>query len=258
MADHNLYDSFLEVVKETRSVRRFKSDPIPAEYIDKIIEIARYAPSGYNQQPWEFVIVNKSELRQKIAHYSSNHWIQSREMEATRPPWQGIWNPEPVGSEADYSVAPVYIILFGDTRTKEGLPMAVRFDAHRLDTIFTSSLASAFLYMHMAASCLGLASQWISTVSTPYTQCMVKNLLGISEKLDIYDMLALGYPAAQPRPKLMRDKDKMVHFNYCGPEAFRTDEEVRDFVRKARTWTIASHARKPDKKIHDRADQVKK
>jgi nitroreductase len=249
MDDFSQYNSLLKAIQKTRSIRRFKSDPIPDEYIDKIIDAAMCAPSGYNLQPWEFVVVRKSELKQKIVEYTSGYWSQSREMETTRESWQGAWNPEPVGSEADYSFAPAYIILLGDNRTKAGLPMGVRFDAHRLDTIFTSSLANAFLYMHMAASCLGLASQWVSAVSVPYTQCMLKNLLGIREELNIYDMLALGYPAAQPRPKLMRAKDKMVHFDYCGPEAFRTDEEVRDYIRKARTWTMASHARKPDKKI---------
>ena len=249
MVDDKLYDNLLEIVKQTRSIRRFKPDPVPAEHIDKIIDVARLAPSGYNQQPWEFVVVRKTELRQKIAQYTASYWSQSQEMEATREPWQGVWNPEPVGSEADYSAAPVYIVLFGDTRTKEGLPMAVRSDAHRLESIFTSSLSNAFLYMHMAASCLGLASQYVSAVSNPYTQCMLKSLLGIRKEMDIYDMLAVGYPAAKPRPKLMRDREKMVHFDYCGPEAFRTDEEVRDYIRKARTWTMASHARKPDKKI---------
>jgi 5,6-dimethylbenzimidazole synthase len=246
MDDFDLYNSLLQVVKKTRSIRRFKADPVPPERIDKILEVARWAPSGYNQQPWEFVVVTQPDLRQAMAKYTSGYWAQSPEMEATREPWQGRWKPEPVGSEADYSIAPVYILLLGDTRTKEGLPMGVRFDAHRLETIFTSSLANTFLYMHMAASCLGLASQWISSVSTPYAQCMLKDLLGIRKELDIYDMLAVGYPAVQPRPKLLRAKDKMVHFNYCGPEAFRTDEEVRDFIRKARTWTMASHARKPD------------
>jgi nitroreductase len=246
MAGDSLYDSFLEAVKITRSIRRFKSDPVPAEFIEKIIEAARWAPSGYNQQPWEFIVVQKAELRQAIAQYTSSYWSQSREMEATREAWQGKWDPEAPGSEADYSTAPVYILLCGDIRTQEGLPMGVRFDAHRLESIFISSLANAFLYMHMAASCLGMASQWISSVSTPYTQCMVKDLLGIPKELTIYDMLATGFPAVQPRPKLMRDKNKIVHYDYCGPEAFRTDEEVKDFIRKARTWTIASHARKPD------------
>ena len=247
MVDFDLYNSLLQVVKKTRSIRRFKADPVPPEYIDKYLEVARWAPSGYNQQPWEFVVVTQPELRQKMAKYTSGYWAQSPEMEATREPWQGKWNPEPVGSEADYSIAPVYILLLGDTRTKEGLPMGVRFDAHRLDTIFTSSLANTFLYMHMAASCLGRllnGSLGLHALRSMHAE----RLAGKSRKeLDIYDMLALGYPAVQPRPKLLRAKDKMVHFNYCGPEAFRTDEEVRDFIRKARTWTIASHARKPDK-----------
>jgi nitroreductase len=240
------YEAFLDLVKNTRSIRRFKADAIPQEYVDKIIEAARWAPSGYNQQPWEFVVVKEADLRKKIAEFTASYWSQSREMEATRESWQGTWNPEPVGSEADYSIAPVYFIVFGDTRTKEGLPMGVRFDQHRLETIFTVSLANAFLYMHMAASSLGLASQWVSAVSNPYANCMIKDLLGIPKELEIFDMLVLGYPAVKPRPKLLRDKDKMVHLDYCGASAFRTDEEVKDFIRKARTWTMASHARKPD------------
>jgi hypothetical protein len=62
-------------------------------------------------------------------------------------------------------------------------------------------------------------------------------------------MLAIGYPAVKARPKLMRDKSRNIHFDYCGPEAFRTDKEVQDFTFKSRTWTIASHKRKPDERL---------
>jgi nitroreductase len=240
------YNSFLELVQNTRSIRRFKPDPVPDDYIEKIIEAARWAPSGFNQQPWDYVVVKKTELIKKIAEYTRAYWDHSREMETTRESWQRAWNPESVGTEADYSTAPVYILVFGDTRTKDGLPMGVRFDEHRREAIFISSLANTFLYMHMAAGVLGLASQWVSAVSIPYAHCMIKDLLGIRKELEIYDMLAIGYPAVRPRPKLLRDEDKMVHYDYCGPESFRTDEEVRDFIRKARTWTMACHARKPD------------
>jgi len=241
------YDTLLNIVRNTRSIRRFKADSVPGEYIDKIIEVARWAPSGFNQQPWEFIVVREPELRKKIAGFTSSYWDQSREMEATREPWQGVWNPEPAGSEADYSIAPVYIIVFGDTRARDGLPMGVRFDENRYRTIYVSSLANAFLYMHMAAGTLGLASQWISSVGTPYVHCMIKELLGIPKELEIYDMLALGYPAVKPRPKLMRDKETIVHYDYCGHEDFRTDEEVRDYIRRSRNWTMAAHRRKPDK-----------
>ena len=72
------YDSLLELVKMRRSIRRFKPDPVPDEYIDRIIEVARYAPSGFNMQPWEFVVVKKPELRSKIAEYAQAYWDQSR------------------------------------------------------------------------------------------------------------------------------------------------------------------------------------
>ncbi len=60
------YDSLLALVKKRRSIRRFKPDPISDESIDKIIEVARWAPSGFNLQPWEFVVVKKPELRKRF------------------------------------------------------------------------------------------------------------------------------------------------------------------------------------------------
>lgn len=51
------YDDLIELFKDRRSIPKFKSDPIPDEYVDKIIEAARFAPSGFNTQPWEFVLI---------------------------------------------------------------------------------------------------------------------------------------------------------------------------------------------------------
>ena len=53
------YDSFLDLVKKRRSTHAFKPDPVPDEYVDKIIEAARWAPSGANSQPWEFIVVKR-------------------------------------------------------------------------------------------------------------------------------------------------------------------------------------------------------
>ena len=240
------YDAFMEIVRHTRSIRRFRPDPVPDDLVDKIIEAARWAPSGFNQQPWEFVVVKDPGYRAKIVGWYGEYMAQTRTMETTREAWQKAWDPEPTGSAADFSVAPVYILLLGDVRTKPGLPMSMRYNAARQEYIFTASLANAFLYMHMAASVLGLASQWISGVASPYLHCLIKDLLGLPPELEIYDMLAVGHPAVRPRPKLLRERSEMVHYDYCGPDAFRSDEAVRDFVRKARAWTMASHARQAD------------
>ena len=124
--------------------------------------------------------------------------------------------------------------------------MTVRYDNQRRQAIFISSLASAYLYMALAATTLGLANEWVSSVCLPYAHCMLKDMLGLPSYLEVYDMMALGYPAYKPRPKLMRAREKMIHYDYCGEGDFRTDDEVNDFARRTRTWTIATHRRGPD------------
>ena len=81
------YDTLLKLVKKRRSIRRFKPDPIPNEYIEKIIEVARWAPSGFNMQPWEFIVVKKPELRRKVVEFVTEYWTQSKTMETTRESW---------------------------------------------------------------------------------------------------------------------------------------------------------------------------
>ena len=83
-------------------------------------------------------------------------------------------------------------------------------------------------------------------MASPYLHCLIKDLLGIPAELEIYDMLAVGHPAVEARPKLLRERSEMVHYDHGGLYAFRSDEAVRDFVRKARSWTMASHARQAD------------
>ena len=47
-----------EAVRERRTVRGFKSDPVPETVIREIIDIARHAPSNSNTQPWHIAVVS--------------------------------------------------------------------------------------------------------------------------------------------------------------------------------------------------------
>jgi len=235
------YDSLLELVKTRRSIRRIKPDPIPDDFVDKIIEVARWAPSGFNTQPWEFIIVKDRELKKRLAQlvteYRGNY---GPAMEAIREPWMKAAKPVKSPGQMDWTTAPVFIVLCGDTRVKVGLPMTVRSDYLKCESIFTSSLASAFLYMHLAATTLGLASIWVSPVKSTQLHLLVKNILGIPDFMEIYDMMALAYPATKPRPKFLKDKQSMVHTDYCGIEEFRSEKELKEFVRKNRNWALST------------------
>lgn len=55
-----------EAIKRRRSIRVFLPDPVPREKIQKIMEIARWAPSWGNTQPWEIVVAD-GEKREQLA-----------------------------------------------------------------------------------------------------------------------------------------------------------------------------------------------
>jgi len=82
--ENNDYEMLLELVKKRRSIRRFKSDPIPEDVIEKIMEVARWAPSGFNTQPWEIVVLTEEEHRKKIVELTASYWPNAKEMEKAR------------------------------------------------------------------------------------------------------------------------------------------------------------------------------
>lgn len=55
---------FETLVKERRSIRGYKPDPVPKEVIEEIIEIAKGASSSMNTQPWFFHVVTGEPLEQ--------------------------------------------------------------------------------------------------------------------------------------------------------------------------------------------------
>ncbi|MGA2109350.1 MAG: hypothetical protein ABSH25_17100, partial [Syntrophorhabdales bacterium] len=82
---------------------------------------------------------------------------------------------------------------------------------------------------------------WYSAVSGERVQKALKSLIGIPEGLRIFDMMVLGYGAEEPIPKDVRGLNEMIHYNACGIEDFRTDEEVVAYAKKTKAWCLAAH-----------------
>jgi nitroreductase len=224
----NAYDGLLELVKKRRTSRRFRPDPVPEEYITRIIDVARWAPSGFHTQSWEFCVVRKKEVKDGILAVLDKYG----------PP---IKNPGQAAPGGTFRDAPVFIILFCDWRARIGLPAGARDIDPIVSSIFCSSMASAFLLMHLAAASLGLASQWYSAASGPDSEREIKKILGVPEPLKLYDMMVLGYADHPPSPKEVRPLDEMIHYDDCGLQDFRTDEEVAEYAGKTHAWCLAAH-----------------
>lgn len=222
------YQSFLELLKSRRSIRRFKPNPVPDEYVEKILEAARWAPSGANSQPWEFLVVKDKETRMKIVELSKETQDFSRRMELTRE--EDLRHPAAywTGGDPGFKDAPVYIILLGDPRLKETYILTAYYG--HADKNFYSDLADTFLYMHLAAKSLGLGSQWITATAQPFLRAMLQDLLGIPKDLIIYDTMALGYPAHEPKPRTVRKLNEIVHYDRYDQSKYRSYEEVKRFI----------------------------
>lgn len=57
----------LNLLKTRRSIRKYKSQPVEEEKIEKCLEAARWAPSASNRQPWEFIVVKDEKTRRKLS-----------------------------------------------------------------------------------------------------------------------------------------------------------------------------------------------
>ena len=236
-------DKFIDLLKSRRSIRAYKPDSVPDEFIQQIIEAARWAPSGGNSQPWEFIVIKKKEIKDRIADLFVESTKPIRQAELTREKELRVPALEGESTEPGFKNAPVFILLCGDPRVNEAFPLLVY--QKNGPEILISNLASAFLCMQLAAKSLGLGSQWVSATGG-IMEDLLKNLLDIPKEFKIYDMMAVGYPAAKPRQKLMREKKTMVHYDHCTKEDFRTDKEVIGYARKTMTWMCATINRKPD------------
>jgi nitroreductase len=59
--------SFLELVKQRQSVRKYDSRKVEREKLELCLEAARLAPSASNGQPWKFVLVDDPDLLAEVA-----------------------------------------------------------------------------------------------------------------------------------------------------------------------------------------------
>ena len=108
--------NLIEAVKTRKTIRAFKSDPLPQSVLREILDEARNSPSWGNTQPWEFAVVTGSELEEIKKGYLENGDSESA-MEAGEPPQEKI---EPYLSRSRHQGQKEYELLGISHDDKEG------------------------------------------------------------------------------------------------------------------------------------------
>jgi nitroreductase len=102
---------FSQVIRQRRSIRRFRTDPIPESACDHLREALSLAPSANNKQPCSFIFVKDPEIRARIVRKACH---QERFVDAPLI----VVACCPKGAEFDCAIAVDHLIL---AATNEGL-----------------------------------------------------------------------------------------------------------------------------------------
>jgi nitroreductase len=151
----------LNTIKNRRTIRKFKPDPIDEEKLQMILEAGRWAPSFSNLQPWRFIVIKDQDLKNaldKAAKESVLH-LGIRE-------------------------APVVILVCVDRRID---PL----HAIEAGTAATQNMA-------LAAHSLGLGAGWIGVWGTE-AETAIQKLLQLPETTRAVSLLPIGNPAESPQ-----------------------------------------------------------
>ncbi len=216
----------LTLMRQRRSSRSgfLEDKPVSDEHIRLLLEAARAAPSAGNGQPWEFIVIRDREIRNHIADLFKRQLQDKMELERT------IRGHAKVGGSIAFRFAPVLILCLGDPRTSATFPLRTQED--KAESHFYSSLANALLQMMLMAESLGLGTQYISDVSSPYFSLMLKHLLDIPRELKVYHLMPVGYVSERPQPTSRRPLEAMVHYERYDRSKQRTAEDIERFVQQ--------------------------
>lgn len=172
-----------EKIISRRSIRQFKSDPVPREILEKAVNAARLAPSAANLQPLEYVIVDENKVKEKI--FPCLKWA------AYISP---AGNPRPGQEPAAYVVVLVNL--------------AIR------ERGFEYDAGAAMENMILTLWEEGIGSCWLISIDREE----IGKILAIPENYRIDSILALGYPAEEPRAidlsdshRYWKDQNDVLH-----------------------------------------------
>lgn len=157
-------NQFLTMMKTRRSVRSYRSDAVPEELLDAILEAGTYAPTGGGRQSPVIVAIRDPKLRQKIAKM----------------------NAKVMGAETDpYYGAPVIILVLA----KQEANTCVEDGSCVLENLM------------LAAHAAGLSSVWVHREKEIFESEEGKMLLrewGLPDTLRGVGGIALGYAGEEP------------------------------------------------------------
>jgi len=204
----------IEALRTTGAVREFEDRPVDHEVLHRILDTARFAPNGGNQQSWRVVLVEDPAVRLGLRDLYVPGWIEYLEQrKAGVQPWAPIGDrddeaaaiarahryssEEALAAAGDFAAnfhrVPVMAVILADLR----LLAATDRDLGRYTMVGGASVYPFAWSILLAAHAEGLGG--VLTTMTTTREPEVRKLLDVPDEFAVAAVLALGHPVKRPK-----------------------------------------------------------
>jgi coenzyme F420-0:L-glutamate ligase/coenzyme F420-1:gamma-L-glutamate ligase len=193
-------DDLHTFLRTRRSIRRFKTDPVPDSVIQRILTTATFAPSAHDQQPWRFCVVTNFSVKTRLGQALTSQMRADMQVEGA--------GESDIEKRVSLSLrrmdeTPAVILLCRDTTT-------VRTDAHEEVIMGIQSTALAGLQLLLAAHAEGIGGNWICWPL--YAQEATRTALELPETWEPQAMFFVGYADEAPEASERKGSSEIIFF----------------------------------------------
>jgi nitroreductase len=178
----------LNTLKSRRSVRQYRVEQIKDTELENILEAAIYAPTGRNDQPWHFTVVQDAELIKKISDGAKKVMMES-----------GMEWMAQLGAVEDFNIfhrAPTAVIVSGK---KEATTPLI-------------DCSAAVQNMLLAAESMDICSCWIGFAKFYFLNPENLEKFDIPVDHEVHFGVSLGYKVRENPPAPERNKEVFSYF----------------------------------------------
>jgi nitroreductase len=175
---------FINAVKGRRSIRRYQDRDIPDSVIDELLNLALYAPSSMNGQPWHFIVIREDKTKKRLVEIKNRYCPAEKEM-----------------YQADFlRNAPVIIIICVDRQRSydRAVENAVLAAANIMLGAYSMDLGSVYMSAYRA--------------NDPRISEEIRETLDIPPDMDPIVIIPLGYPDEIPESKEIKTLKEVVSY----------------------------------------------
>lgn len=212
------YEQVLELVRSRRSKRLFKDKVVERDVIEKVLDAARFAPSGHNEQSTEFVVIQDKEMIHEIGA------LTAKGLTRMAMPFQygigrmifrfayGKRSVEYLTELAPEMAGLADLYNEGTDLILHNPPLLIFFCADSIGGTFAGTNANLALHnATLAAETLGLGCFYTGfVVIVSERSDSIAQFIGLPETHKIYGALAMGYPQLKHRKWPQRNPAKIT------------------------------------------------